>query len=122
MNELKTQPRTKQKQEQGETPTMVIEAPPNYIRTHDLAECPLCNGPNPVLDIHIPVREFGFFDICLYTCNTDCGCDWNPGREYAVDGSEIEKPHNHKFSVKHEILIDAQNLRIYDRTHFRDVW
>ena len=32
------------------------------------------------------------------------------------------KPHKHKFSAKHEILTDAEHLKIYDRTHFKDVW
>ena len=41
---------------------MVIEAPFNYERTHELAQCPLCNNPNPVLDMYMPERYLRYFD------------------------------------------------------------
>jgi hypothetical protein len=88
-------------------PTMIIKAPLNYEIPHELLKCPLCNNPNPILDMYIPVREYGYFDINLYTCSTICGCGC--GRA-------------HMFSVKHEILTDAQHLKVYDRTHVEDVW
>jgi hypothetical protein len=90
-----------------ELPTMVIETPKYYERTHTIAECPLCHNPNPYLHMHMPVREFGFFDINLYDCNTvcECGC----GRPL-------------RFSIKHELLRDAGRLKIYDRTHVKSVW
>jgi ssDNA-binding Zn-finger/Zn-ribbon topoisomerase 1 len=106
---------------QEETPTMVIEAPFNYERTHELAQCPLCNNPNPVLDMYMPERYLGYFDIKLYSCNTICNCnfysDFDP-----ITTKVTLKPHNHKFSAKHELLSDADHLKIYDRTHFKDVW
>jgi hypothetical protein len=112
-------PTTKRKQE--ETPTMVIAAPLNYERTHKLAECPLCNNPNPYLNMDMKVREYGYFDICLYTCNTTCDCAFGSDID-PITGEDTLKPHNHKFSAKHEILTDAEHLKIYDRTHFKDVW
>jgi hypothetical protein len=55
--------------------------------------------------------------------DTVCDCGWNPGPvKYAVDGSEIKKPHNHKFSVKHEMVTDAEHLKVFDSTHIKDVW
>ena len=92
-----------------EPPTMVIKAPNRYEQTHLLTECPLCHIPNPHLEMHMPVREFGYFDTNLYTCNTVCGCSRG-----------CDRPH--KFSAKHELLRDAGHLKIYDRTHFKDVW
>lgn len=84
---------------QEEPPTIVIKAPHNYERTHELTECPLCKSPDPYLDMYLPVREFGYFDLNLYVCSN-----------------------GHKFSAKHEILKDAEHLKIYDRTHLRDIW
>jgi hypothetical protein len=100
---------------------MVIAAPLNYERTHKLAECPLCNNPNPYLDMDMKVREYGYFDICLYTCDTTCDCAFGSDTD-PITGKDTLKPHNHKFSAKHEILTDAEHLKIYDRTHFKDVW
>jgi hypothetical protein len=90
-----------------ETLTLVIETPRYYERTHILAKCPLCESPNLNLHLYMPVREFGFFDINLYNCNTICGCDCG-------------KPH--RFSAKHELLRDAGHLKIYDRTHVKGAW
>ena len=112
---------TNQKRKREEAPTKVIVAPLNYERTHTLAECPLCNSPKPRLDMHMPVREFRYFDICLYTCNTVCNCDFNSDTDPITTKVTI-KPHNHKFSAKHELVTDADHLKIYDRTHFKDVW
>jgi hypothetical protein len=78
-----------------EPPTMVIKAPPNYEKTYELAECPLCHSPNPDLHIHIPVREFGYFDINIYFCQGD---------------------QKHIVSVKHKIASDADHLLVYNRT------
>jgi hypothetical protein len=73
--------------------------------------------------MHIPVREFRYFDINLYVCDTLCECDWNPDPiKYDVSGLEIKKSHSHKFSAKHEFLKDVEHLKIYDRTHIKDVW
>ena len=69
--------------------------------------------------MHMPVRELRFFDINLYTCDTICECKTHWDRDPITD--EI-KPHKHKFSVKHELLKDAQHLKVYDRTRVRDVW
>ena len=103
-------------------PTTIIEAPSNYEQSHELAQCPLCNNPNPVLDMHLPVRELGyFFDINLYTCETLCECHFGSETDYIAD-EVIIKPHKHKFSAKHEILLDSEHLKIYDRTHVKDVW
>lgn len=97
---------------QEEPPSMVVKASSDYERTHELSECPLCNtlkrdASNPFLDMHMKVREFGYFDINLYSCNNLCGCGCG-------------KPH--KFSTKHELFQDAEHLKIYDRTHIKDVW
>lgn len=97
---------------QQEPPSMTITAPFNYERTHELVECPLCNilgrdASSPFLDMHMEVREFGYFDLCLYSCNNLCGCGCG-------------KPH--KFSTKHELYQDAEHLKIYDRTHITDIW
>jgi hypothetical protein len=107
-----------------EQPDKIIKAPPNYEQTHCPPECPFCHSPNPTLDMDMKVREFGrYFDINLYTCKTVCECGWNPGPiKYAVDGSEIRKTHTHKFLVKHEFITNAGYLKVYDRTHFKDVW
>jgi hypothetical protein len=110
---------TKRKQE--EVPTLIIEAPLNYEQTHELAQCPLCNNPNPFLDMYMPERYLRYFDICLYTCNTTCDCTFGSDTDPITNKVTI-KPHNHKFSAKHEILTDAEHLKIYDRTHFKDVW
>ena len=101
--------------------TMIIDAPINYERTHTLAECPLCNSPNPYLDMHMEVREFGSFDICLYTCSTLCDCAFGSETDPIIHKDTL-KPHKHKFSIKHELLRDADHLKIYNRTHFKDVW
>jgi hypothetical protein len=114
-------PTTKQERKREETPTMVIAAPPNYERTHTLAECPLCHSPDPYLDMHMPERYLSYFDICLYTCNTTCDCAFGSDTD-PITGKDTLKPHNHKFSAKQEILTDAEHLKIYDRTHFKDVW
>jgi hypothetical protein len=106
---------------QEEAPTMVIKAPPNYEQTHELAQCPLCNSPNPILDMHLPVRWYEYFDTNLYTCDTRCECHYGAERDPITDKITI-KPHKHKFSAKHDILTDASHLKIYDRTHFKDVW
>ena len=112
-------PVIKRKQEQP--PTMVIDAPINYEHTHKLANCPLCDRPNPYLDMDMKVREYGYFDLNLYTCNTVCDCGF--GMETDPITSRVKlKPHKHKFSAKHEIVTDADHLKIYDRTHFKDVW
>jgi hypothetical protein len=92
-----------------EPPTMIIEAPKYYEKTHMLTECPLCHNPDPYLDMHMRVREFGYFDINLYACSTVCSCS-----------PVCDKVH--KFSAKHELLRDVRNLKIYDRTHFKNVW
>ena len=102
-------------------PTMIIDAPPNYEQTHELLECPLCDCPNPFLNMYIPVREWDYFDICLYTCDTFCECEYDAGRDPINYDIKI-KPHNHKFSVKHELLWDSERLKIYDRTHQKGVW
>src|SRR5215208_4332325 len=95
---------------QEEAPTMVIEAPPNYEQTHELAQCPLCNSPNPILDMRLPVRWYEYFDINLYNCGTQCECHFGAERDPITDKITI-KPHKHKFSVKHEILTDASHLK-----------
>jgi hypothetical protein len=87
------------KHEPEEAPTKVIDAPHSYEQTHKLAECPLCNRPNPILDMHMQVREFDFFDASLYIC-----------------------ANGHKYSTKHKILNDAEHLKIYDRTNVKGVW
>jgi hypothetical protein len=107
--------------EMEKSPITIIKAPTNYEQTHELMECPLCNNPNPVLDMYMPVREFGYFDINLYVCNTRCEYHFGTGYDITA-GRMIVKSHKHKFSVKHEILTDAQHLKIYDRTHVEDVW
>jgi len=94
-----------------ETPTMVIRAPLNYENTHELAECPLCNAPNPYLDMHLPVREYGSFDMNLYICETVCTCNFSSDIDPITNEVKL-KPHNHKFSVKHELFTDADNLKI----------
>jgi hypothetical protein len=104
-----------------EAPTLIIEAPPNYEQTHELTHCPLCNNPIPVLDMHVPIREFGYFDMNLYTCETMCQCAFGAEYDPITDTTEL-KPHKHKFSVKHEILTDAEQLKIYDRTHVKNPW
>lgn len=104
-------------------PDIIINAPPNYEQTHELRQCPLCDRPYPFLNMYLPVREFGFgyFDICLYTCDAVCECVFGAYHDPINYSIEI-KPHNHKFSVKHEILFDSDHLRIYDRTHQKGVW
>ena len=67
------------------------------------------------------VREYGYFDACLYTCDNTCDCAFGSDTD-PIPGIDTLKPHNHKFSEKHEILTDAEHLKIYDRTHFKDVW
>ena len=104
-----------------EPPTLVIEAPPNYERTHELAKCPLCNNPNPVLDILMPVRYIRYFDINLYTCETICECRFGSDSD-PLTAEVILKPHKHKFSAKHELLKDAGHLKVYDRTHVKGIW
>ena len=42
-------------------PTMIIDAPPNYEQTHKLLECPLCDCPNPFLNMYILVQGVGLF-------------------------------------------------------------
>jgi hypothetical protein len=103
------------------TPTMVIDAPLNYEHTHYLAKCPLCNRPDPFMDMYLPVREFHYFDTCLYTCDTVCECEFGAYHDPIDDSVEI-KPHNHKFSVKQELLFDSNHLKIYDRTHQKGAW
>ena len=46
-------------------PDLIIYTPPNYEQTHVLQECPLCDCPDPVLNMYIPVREMG---ISIYAC------------------------------------------------------
>jgi C4-type Zn-finger protein len=104
-----------------EPPTAVIDAPSNYEQFHELENCPLCNRPDPNLHTHMPVREFGYFDINLYVCNTLCECRFGSKTDPITNMTEI-RPHKHKFSVKHEILTDAKHLKIYDRTHVNGVW
>lgn len=87
--------------------SLIIKAPYNYEQSHELTECPICHNPNPFLDMHMPVRDFGYFDINLYTCETVCGCGCGK---------------SHKFSVKHEFLRDAEKLKVYDRTHTQGAW
>ena len=109
------------KRKQEQPPTMVIDAPIKYEHDHKLANCPLCDRPNPYLDMDMKVREYGYFDLNLYTCDTTCDCGF--GMETDPITSRVKlKPHKHKFSAKHEILTDADHLKIYDRTHFKDVW
>jgi hypothetical protein len=57
-------------------PTMVIDVPINYEHAHELTKSPLykCNRPNPSLDMDMKVREYGYFDLNLYTCDTTCDC------------------------------------------------
>jgi hypothetical protein len=104
-------------------PDMIIQAPANYERTHRLLECPFCHSPNPILDMDMQVRELGhYFDACLYTCSGVC-CECHFGSEYdPINGKTTIKPHHHKFSVKHEVLIDAECLKVFDRTHVKDIW
>jgi hypothetical protein len=104
-------------------PDIIIHTPSNYELTHELHQCPLCDRPNPFLLMYMPVREFSFryFDICLYTCDTFCKCVYGANRDPINYDIKI-KPHNHKFSVKHEILFDSDHLEIYDRTHQKGVW
>jgi hypothetical protein len=91
-----------------EPPSITIKAPYDYERTHELMECPLCNGASkPFRDMHMKVREFGYFDLNLYSCSNHCKCGCG-------------KPH--KFSAKHELYYDAEHLKIYDRTHIKDIW
>jgi len=105
-----------------EPPTRIITAPPNYERTHTLEECPLCRSPNPRLEMDMKVRDYGYFDLNLYTCSGNaCNCDFGSDTDLITNKVTI-KPHNHKFSAKHEILTDADHLKIYDRTHFKVVW
>ena len=80
---------------------LIINAPPNYEQTHELRQCPLCDRPNPFLNMYIPVREWDYFDICLYTCDTVCECVYGADRDPINYDIKI-KPHSHKFSVKHE--------------------
>lgn len=112
-------PIIKRKQEQP--PTMIIDALINYEQTHELAQCPLCNNPNPFLDMYMPERYLRYFDICLYTCNTTCNCAFGSDTDRITNKVTI-KPHKHKFSAKHEILTDAEHLKIYDRTHSQSAW
>jgi hypothetical protein len=100
--------RTKPRREE-EAPTMVIEASLNYEKTHELAEYPLCHRSNPYLDMYMPIREFGYFDVNLYVCNTICGCSHDCGKA-------------HRFSAKHDLLNDAEHLKIYNRTYIKGVW
>ena len=59
----------------------------------------------------------------LYPFHVDTTCDCGFGSESdPITYNMVTKPHNHKFSAKHEILTDADHLKIYDRTHFKDVW
>ena len=67
------------------------------------------------------VREYGYFDLYLYTCDTTCDCVFGSESD-PITYNIVIKPHKHKFSAKHEILTDADHLKIYDRTHFKDVW
>jgi hypothetical protein len=61
--------------------------------------------------MHIPVREHGYFDINLYVCDTLCNYNCDFGREVDPITDEVTiKPNKHKFSVKHELLKDAQHL------------
>lgn len=69
----------------------------------------------------MPVRENGYFNINLYTCETICDCYFGSDTD-PLTYDIIVKPHKHKFSVKHEILTDAEHLKIYDRTHVKGVW
>jgi len=104
-----------------EPPTLIIKTPPNYEQTHELSHCPLCNHPNPTLDMYLPVREFAYFDMGLYTCETTCHCLFDADDNPLYDEPEI-KPHKHKFSIKHDLLLDADHLKVYDRTHQKGVW
>jgi hypothetical protein len=61
--------------------------------------------------MHVPVREFGYFDMNLYTCETTCLCAFGAEYDPIINTAEL-KPHKHKFSVKHEILTDAEHLKI----------
>jgi len=107
---------------EGPPPTMVIAAPPNYERTHTLTECPLCHSPNPRMDMYMPERYLRYFDICLYTCcGKACDCAYGSHTD-PITGEDTLKPHSHKFSAKHEILTDAEHLKIYDRTHTQSAW
>lgn len=98
--------------EREEPPTMIIDAPLGYERNHQLKECPLCNRPDPLLVIHIPVRSLRYFDINLYSCETHCQCS----------NSCLDLHRLHRFSAKHDFLKDASHLKIYDRTHKKGVW
>jgi hypothetical protein len=102
-------------------PTLIIKAPPNYEQNHELSHCPLCNQPDPTLEMYLPVREFAYFDMALYTCETACLCLFEADINPLYDKPKI-KPHRHKFSIKHDILLDASYLKVYDRTHQRGVW
>jgi hypothetical protein len=101
--------RKRERTKQEETPSVIIDTPLNYENTHELAECPIssCHSPNPHLDMYMPVRDFGYFDINLYTCVNTCACGCGKF---------------HKFSVKHDILKDVEHLKVYDRTHIKSVW
>jgi len=51
-------------------PDLIIDAPLNYENNHLLPECPFCKTPDPYLDMVIPVREFRYFDIVIYQCES----------------------------------------------------